>query len=109
MNVQIGEAGVDQAFHVFPVQNRVIGLKPQQRGMAAQNSIPDVMKGSSPHLAPYAASRGDQRLNPVKHLAGRFVGERNEQDIDWIHAGFDQIGDPIGHDAGFPASRTGDD
>src|SRR5208337_1572761 len=50
---------------------------------------------------------GKQLPNPLFHLVGSFVGERHRQDVlGWDWPGFDQIGNPVGDDAGLAAAGS---
>ena len=52
----------------------------------------------------------DQRGDPLLHLAGRLVGERDRDDLVGTHvAGGKQIGDPVGQHPGLTRPGTGHD
>ena len=55
-------------------------------------------------------ARSDQPLDPFGHLPGRFVRERDGEDLVRADAVFpDQVGDPVGERPGLAAAGAGDD
>jgi hypothetical protein len=56
------------------------------------------------------AETADQFLNAFSHFRSGFIGEGHRQNGFRHDSGmFDQVGDAVGDDAGFPAARAGKD
>ena len=57
----------------------------------------------------FSATGPTRPTDPVLHLAGRLVGEGDGEDLERGQALIDQMGDPVGEDAGLSRPGTGDD
>ena len=56
------------------------------------------------------AAGAEQRFQPLRHLARGLVGEGDRQDVVRADAASrDQVGDPVGDDAGLARARPGQD
>jgi hypothetical protein len=77
VDLQVGDAGLHQAFRVFPVEDRIIGLITHQRGMSSEDAVPNVMEGPSPHSSTYSPHGRNEEFHPVEHLSGSLIGKGN--------------------------------
>jgi hypothetical protein len=103
------DTGLHEALSIFLVQDGVIRLETHERGVAAEDSVADVMKSSPPNPAADPHGRRHEEFNPPEHLPGGLVGEGNQKDVGWVDSGFEEIGHSVGHHPGFTAPRSGDD
>ena len=104
VQVQIADGALDQAALVVIIEDDEVGAERQVFGFAAQHAGADGVKGAQG----YAASAFAQQVDDAPfHLAGGLVGEGDRQDLVRPHAHrADQIGNPLGQDAGFARPRA---
>ena len=91
---------------VVRVINGKRGVEPEQAGFAAQDARAGAVKRADPD--PPAPSRC-QGFDPLLHLAGGLVGERQGQDALRRHALRQQIADAARDDARLARAGPGDD
>ena len=76
-------------------------------GVDAQHPRAGGVEGRHPHRPHRAA---DQLADPLAHLGRRFVGEGDREDLAGPGvAGGEQVGDPVGQDAGLARAGAGED
>ena len=97
-----------QAAGVVGVVDREVGVQAgQQRGLVAQDPHAHGVERGHPHRP---GARADQADDPLAHLGGGLVGERDGQDLAGADvAGGEQVGDPAGEHGGLARPGAGDD
>ena len=97
-----------QAARVVGVVDGEVRVQPrQQRGLVAQDAHTGGVERRDPHVA---GPRADQGHDPLAHLGGGLVGERDGQDLAGTDvAGGQQVGDPAGQHGGLARAGAGHD
>ena len=72
--------------------------------MVPEDEVPYVVEGTSPYLF-YVLT--DEQLHPVEHLFCCPVRKRDQEDMGWINAGFDQPGYAVRDCPGLAAPGAG--
>ena len=104
---QVADHVAGEADGVGLVVDREVALVAEAGGVAAQDADAGGVERRDPHAA---GDRADERLDPLTHLAGRLVGERDGEDLEWRYALLgDQPGDPVGEDPGLARAGAGHD
>ena len=104
--VEILQALLGQPHLVGLVVDREVRLVAEPRRLAAEDPAARGVEGEDPDRPGDVA---EQALEPVAHLPGRLVRERDREDLVRVHAaGRDQVRDPVGEDAGLPRAGAGD-
>ena len=109
---RIGQRGVvehaaNRGERITFVENRKIAIVAERVAFLAQDSRAGRMKRADPRLRRVVA---DQRRDPLAHLAGGLVGERDRQHLEWRRLALGQdVGDTVGQHAGLARAGAGQD
>ena len=107
VQVELAQDQGHQPLGVGRVVDRERGFEPDAAGLAAQDPHAGGVEGRHPHPV---GPRPDQADDPLAHLAGGLVGERDGQDLARAHvAGGQQVGDPVGQHPGLAGAGAGHD
>ena len=107
VEVEVADDQPHQSFGVGLVVDREAGVEPQVAGFAAQDPHASGVERRHPHRPSPAT---DQRRNPLLHLAGGLVGERDREHLAGLHlASGEQVGHAVGEDARLARARAGND
>ena len=107
VEVELGEAALDQALGVVGVVDREGRLVAQPLGLAAQDAGAHRVEGRDPHDARH---RADEGADAAAHLAGGLVGEGDGEDLVGAHAAHaDEVGDAVGEHARLARAGAGQD
>ena len=107
VDAEILEAGSDDAHLVGLVVDREARRVAEPLRLAAQHPPAGGVEGEDPGGARLPA---EHPLEPLAHLAGRLVRERDREDLVRLRAvRADQVGDPMGQHAGLARAGSGDD
>jgi hypothetical protein len=107
VEVQALEDGLDDRHLVGAVVDREAPSEADDGPVAPQDAGADGVEGPDRRLA--CRLLADEAGDPVPHLAGRLVRERDRHDLPRLVAGRHEVGDAVREDAGLPASRSGQD
>ena len=105
-NPGVGDTGLDQILRIVAIEDGEIPAITEQVGVRSQNPRPDGMERATPKRRQFLSQ---QIPDPAHHFAGRFVGERQQQDAVGGDALFEQVRDAIGQRAGLARAGAGDD
>jgi hypothetical protein len=106
VEVQLREAGLDQALGVGCVVDREGRPDPEPGRLASQDPDAGGVEGRHPHAFAHRAHELD---HPALHLARRLVGEGDRQDGVGRHPGGNEVGDPVGQHPRLSRPGAGDD
>jgi hypothetical protein len=107
VDVQVAEAALHQPARIGLVVDGELARVAQPRGVGAQHPRAGGVEGEHPHR-PHP--RPQQQLDPVAHLLGGLVGERDGQDLPCPRPiGAHQPCDPVGEHARLAAPGPGQD
>ena len=108
VEVEVPHAHLDEAPGIGVVVDREGRAVSEHRGVASQHPNARAVEGGHPHPASHPAA--DEVLDPLLHLVGGLVGERDRQDLVRGHAPVtDEMGDAVGEHPGLARTGTGDD
>ena len=104
---ELGQAAFDHPQRVALVVDREALGVAEPLGVDAQHPRAGGVEGGHPHRPHRAA---DQVADPLAHLGRRLVGEGDREDLPGAGlAGRQQVGDPVGEDAGLAGAGAGQD
>jgi hypothetical protein len=107
VEVQVPDDVAGEPLGVGLVVDREVRRVPEAPGVAPQDAHARRVERAHPHLA---GDRPHQCLDPLAHLVGGLVGERDGQDPERVDASFvDQVGDAVGEYPGLAGSGPGHD
>ena len=107
VDVQLLEAALDHPQRVGLVVDREGALVAEPLGVGAEDPRAGRVEGHHPHQPRHAA---DQLLDPLAHLAGGLVGERDREDLGRLRLpGGQQVGDSVGEHARLAGAGAGED
>ncbi len=105
VDVQLVHAAFEHPQRVGLVVDREAARVAEPLSVGAQHPGAGRVEGRHPHRPGRAA---DQRLDPLAHLLGGFVGEGDREDLARPGgAGRQQVGDPVGEHAGLAGAGAG--
>ena len=86
------------------LSTRKSGVRPSSSGVLAQQAVAEGVEGRDLDVG---VPVGDERVDPLLHLGGGLVGEREREDLGRAGApGGDQLGDAAGDDGGLARPRA---
>ena len=98
----------DQPECVLPVVDGEAGLEVERGGLAPQDAHPGLVERGDPGA--FRMSGADEHADPVGHLPGGLVGERDRhQPVGRDPVVTDEMRETVGQDAGLARARPGDD
>ncbi len=107
VKVQVTPDVVDESDGVGLVVDRERRAVAELGRLAAQDAGAGRVEGRHPHAA---SDRPDEVGDPLLHLAGGLVGERDREQAERGDPAFgDQVRDPVGEDARLAGARAGHD
>ena len=107
ISFELLQALLDEPHLVGLVVDREVRSVAEPRRLAAEDPAAGGMEREDPDAA---RDLGEQILEARAHLPRRLVRERDRKDLVRLDADRgDQVGDPVGEDAGLPRARAGDD
>jgi hypothetical protein len=105
--LELLEARLRQPHLVGAVVDREVRAVAEPRRLAAKDPAAGGVEREDPDRV---CDGAEQPLEPLAHLAGRLVRERDREDLVRLHAaGIEQMRDAIGEHARLPGARAGDD
>ena len=104
IDLGVGDRLLQHLFAVLHVVDRVVLLQADQRCVLAEESGAEAVKRSGPRKVVRR-----KRLQPIPHLVGGFVGERQRNDLPGRNALSDHMRDAMRDDSGFATAGAGQD
>ena len=106
IDARLLDARGQQVLGVLAVEDREVRRDAQPLAVRAEDAVGDVVERAAPDVAGLLL---DEQLDPVEHLAGRPVRERNEHDPPGIDAVMHEPGQAIRQRPRLAAAGPGDD
>ncbi len=107
VDLELVHAALDHPPRIGLVVDREAALVGEPVGVLAEDPHAGRVEGHHPHDAGRGTGQG---ADPLLHLAGRLVREGDREDLARArHPGREQVGDPMGQNAGLSGTGTGED
>ena len=98
--------GFEEFLLILAVHDGESFRKSNRLRMTPQDPVSDRVEGSAPKSI---RCSGEEGIDPLQHLAGRFVRKGQEEDFPWTVSLLQEPPDPVGEGAGFSTASTCDD